>query len=66
MDANLVKVTGAAGPFGIPVITTQGGKVLAEEDQLVTMDQDLGVAEGGRNLGHAHMSAESALGRSEV
>jgi len=26
MDANLVKVTGAAEPSGIPVITTQGGK----------------------------------------
>jgi len=41
-------------------------KVMAEEDQVVTVDQDLGVAEGARSLGHAHMSAESALGRSEV
>ena len=26
MDANLVKVTGAAEPSGIPIITAQGGK----------------------------------------
>jgi hypothetical protein len=31
-----------------------------EEDQVVTMDQDLGVVEGKRNHGHAQMSAESA------
>jgi len=26
MDANLIKVTGAAEPSGIPVVTAQGGK----------------------------------------
>jgi len=36
---------------------------MAEEDQVVTVDQDLGVAEGARNLGYAHMSVESALGK---
>jgi hypothetical protein len=42
------------------------GKAMMGEDQVVTVDQDLGAAERKRNLGHAHMSVESALGSSEV
>jgi hypothetical protein len=41
-------------------------KVMMQEDQVVTVDQDLEVVERKRNLGHAHMSVESALGSSEV
>jgi hypothetical protein len=37
-------------------------KVMMQEDQVVTVDQDLGAVERKRNLGHAHMSVESAQG----
>jgi hypothetical protein len=33
------------------------------EDQVVTADQDLEAVGRKRNLGHAHMSVESALGK---
>jgi len=35
--------------------------VMMQEDRVVTVDQDLGVVARKRNLGHAHMSVESAL-----
>jgi hypothetical protein len=38
-------------------------KVTMQEDQVVTADQDLEVVGRKRNPGHAHMSAESALGK---
>jgi hypothetical protein len=41
-------------------------KVMMQEDQVVTVDQDLEVVERKRNLGHAHMSVESALGSLQV
>jgi hypothetical protein len=34
---------------------------MMQEDRVVTVDQDLGVVARKRNLGHAHMSVESAL-----
>jgi hypothetical protein len=39
---------------------------MVQEDQVVTADQDLEVVGRKRNLDHAHMSVESALGSSEV
>jgi hypothetical protein len=42
------------------------GKAMMGEDQVVTVDQDLEVVGRKRNLGHAHMSVESAQGSSEV
>jgi hypothetical protein len=38
------------------------GKAMMGEDQVVTADQDLEVVARKRNLGHAHMSVESAQG----
>jgi hypothetical protein len=38
------------------------GKVMMGEDQVVTVDQDLGAVERKRNPDHAHMSVESAQG----
>jgi len=53
-------------PLEFQLLQPKVEKVMAEEDEVVTVDQDLGVVGRKRNLGHAHMSVESALGSSEV
>jgi hypothetical protein len=42
------------------------GKVMMEEDLVVTGDQDLGAVARKRNQDHVHMSAESAQGSKKV